>query len=324
MFVLALSKTFSINLQLLGGIWILQTFPSIVAGLYTRWFHRWALLAGWAAAMVWGTIVAYNQPSPGEPGTHFGASTAIVPVLGHTAYIAVTAFVLNLVVAVLLTWVFRALKLREGTDETQAAAVRRRPRGPLGGARRPGQLQVGLVDLADQVDAEAVVRLLLDQREAARRGRCAAPRPARRWSTAACARTRPAGRTPGRSRPGVAEAVAPGLGVHEQDAQLRGVRRSAATQKTQPARWPSTSAIQAASRRGSWSRGVVGHDAGDQRLEAGVPAELGRRRPRRAPSPPSPGHPAGPAGGCAGRRRSPVIVPPLRSRPTETSVSVVP
>jgi SSS family solute:Na+ symporter len=118
-FVLALSKTFSINLQLLGGIWILQTFPSIVAGLYTRWFHRWALLTGWATAMVWGTTVAYNQPVAGEPGTHFGASTAIVPVLGHTAYIAVTAFVLNLVVAVALTWVFRALKVREGTDETR-------------------------------------------------------------------------------------------------------------------------------------------------------------------------------------------------------------
>ncbi len=52
-FALSLSKTFSINLQLLGGIWILQTFPAIVAGLYTRWFHRWALLLGWATAMVY-------------------------------------------------------------------------------------------------------------------------------------------------------------------------------------------------------------------------------------------------------------------------------
>ncbi|HEX3923391.1 MAG TPA: hypothetical protein VHY31_13975 [Streptosporangiaceae bacterium] len=45
-FALELNKTLSINLQLLGGIWILQTFPSIVISLYTRWFHRWALLAG--------------------------------------------------------------------------------------------------------------------------------------------------------------------------------------------------------------------------------------------------------------------------------------
>jgi solute:Na+ symporter, SSS family len=120
-FVLALSKSFAINLQLLGGVWILQTFPSIVAGLYTRWFHRWALLAGWAAAMIWGTIVAYRQPVPGVPGSHFGASTAVVPVLGHTAYIAVTAFVLNLVVALVLTVVFRALRLRDGADETEPA-----------------------------------------------------------------------------------------------------------------------------------------------------------------------------------------------------------
>jgi solute:Na+ symporter, SSS family len=37
------------GLQPLGGVWILQTFPAIVFGLYTRWFHRWALVAGWAA-----------------------------------------------------------------------------------------------------------------------------------------------------------------------------------------------------------------------------------------------------------------------------------
>ncbi|HEY1643957.1 MAG TPA: sodium:solute symporter [Streptosporangiaceae bacterium] len=120
-FVLALSKTFSINLQLLGGIWILQTFPAIVAGLYTRWFHRWALLLGWAAAMVYGTIVAYQQPVAGVAGSHFGGSTANVPGLGHTAYIAVTAFVINLVIAVVFTLVFRAVKLPDGTDETQPA-----------------------------------------------------------------------------------------------------------------------------------------------------------------------------------------------------------
>jgi solute:Na+ symporter, SSS family len=44
-----------------------------------------------------------------------------VPVLGHTAYIAVTAFVLNLVVALVLTVVFRALRLRDGADETEPA-----------------------------------------------------------------------------------------------------------------------------------------------------------------------------------------------------------
>jgi SSS family solute:Na+ symporter len=116
-FALTLSKTFSINLQLLGGIWILQTFPAIVAGLYTRWFHRWALLLGWAAAMVYGTFQAYRVPVPGQANSHFGGSTA--PVLGHIVYIAIAAFIINLVIAVVLTLVFRAFRLPAGTDETQ-------------------------------------------------------------------------------------------------------------------------------------------------------------------------------------------------------------
>jgi SSS family solute:Na+ symporter len=117
-FVLALSKTFSINLQLLGGVWILQTFPAIVVGLYTRWFHRWALVTGWAAAMLYGTLVAYNTPAPGVPGSHFGASTANVPIFNHTVYIALTALVINLVVAAGLTVIFRLTKVPTGTDET--------------------------------------------------------------------------------------------------------------------------------------------------------------------------------------------------------------
>jgi solute:Na+ symporter, SSS family len=119
LFVLALSPKFSINLQLLGGVWILQTFPAIVIGLYTRWFHRWALVIGWAAAMIYGTVVAYNTPAPGEAGSHFGASTANVPGLNHTVYIAVTALIINLVVAAVLTAVFRMMRLPAGSDETQ-------------------------------------------------------------------------------------------------------------------------------------------------------------------------------------------------------------
>jgi SSS family solute:Na+ symporter len=118
-FVLAFDKTLSINLQLLGGIWIVQTFPSLALGLYTRWFHRWALLAGWAAAMVYGTVVAYQQHSPAQK--HFAQSTADVPFLHHTAYIALTAFVINMIVVLLLTTIFRAIGLPAGGDETDPA-----------------------------------------------------------------------------------------------------------------------------------------------------------------------------------------------------------
>ena len=116
-FVLTMDKQNAINLQLLGGIWILQTFPAIVFSLYTRWFHRWALLAGWAVGMAYGTIAAYNVASAATP--HFGGSLSAVPVWGQMGYIAVTAFVLNVVVAAVLTVILRATKTPAGIDATQ-------------------------------------------------------------------------------------------------------------------------------------------------------------------------------------------------------------
>jgi solute:Na+ symporter, SSS family len=114
-FALALNKTFAINLQLLGGIWILQIFPAVVVSLYTRWFHRFALIAGWAAGMAYGTVQAYRTPGGGQ--AHFGASAA--PVLGHVTYIAVAALVVNLAVTTVLTVVFRWTGLADGYDETR-------------------------------------------------------------------------------------------------------------------------------------------------------------------------------------------------------------
>jgi solute:Na+ symporter, SSS family len=116
-FVLTLDKTLALNFQLLGGIWILQTFPAIVGGLFTRWFHRWALLAGWAVAMVFGTIEAYNVINPATK-KHFGGSLANIPFTDTQSYIALTAFGLNLIVVVVLTVVLRALKVPDGQDST--------------------------------------------------------------------------------------------------------------------------------------------------------------------------------------------------------------
>src|SRR4051812_8681053 len=115
-FVLTLDKQNAINFQLLGGVWILQTFPAIVFSLYTRWFHRWALLAGWAAGMVYGTVAAYNTMSPATK--HFGSSLKNVPALDQMGYIAMTAFVLNVVIAVVLSLVLNAVKVSNGGDET--------------------------------------------------------------------------------------------------------------------------------------------------------------------------------------------------------------
>ncbi|GAA1777827.1 sodium:solute symporter family protein [Nocardioides hankookensis] len=116
-FVLALSKDFAINLQLLGGVWILQTLPAIVIGLYTRWMHRWALFAGWAAGMAYGTWLAYGVKSPVQD--HFGGPLVNFPGTETKVYIAVVAVLVNLLVAVVLTVVLRAMKVDEGVDQTR-------------------------------------------------------------------------------------------------------------------------------------------------------------------------------------------------------------
>jgi len=116
-FVLTLDKQNAINFQLLGGIWILQTFPAIVFGLYTRWFHRWALLVGWAVGMVYGTVTAYNVINPATKG-HFGGSLEMIPTIGKMGYIGMTAFVINLVIAAVLSFVLNAMKVAPGHDET--------------------------------------------------------------------------------------------------------------------------------------------------------------------------------------------------------------
>lgn len=119
-FVLQLPAPYAIEMQLLGGIWIGQIFPAVVCGVFTRWFHPWALLVGWAAGMASGTGMAVAM----------GLKSSVYPLhapgfLGggvYAMYAAVPALVLNLVVSAALTLVFRAAKVGEGTDVTDAAA----------------------------------------------------------------------------------------------------------------------------------------------------------------------------------------------------------
>jgi SSS family solute:Na+ symporter len=117
-FVLGLNTQNAINLQLLGGIWILQTFPAVAVGLFTKWLHRWALLLGWVVGMGYGTYAAYGVSA----GTvhHFAAATATIPGLGTKGYIAMTALVFNLVVAIVVTAVLRLMPGTVGRDETTA------------------------------------------------------------------------------------------------------------------------------------------------------------------------------------------------------------
>jgi solute:Na+ symporter, SSS family len=102
-FIIFLPSQFAIYLQLLGGILIIQTLPSVLLGVYTRWFNDWALLLGWLAGTVAGIwmFVAANL-SPNYP-LHFAGYT-------FPGYAAIYTVVLNLIVTAVLTPVFNALR----------------------------------------------------------------------------------------------------------------------------------------------------------------------------------------------------------------------
>jgi SSS family solute:Na+ symporter len=112
-FVLKLPATYAIEMQLLGGIWIGQIFPAVVVGVFTRWFHPWALLLGWLAGMVSGTWMVWTLD--------LKSSVYMIPHVGGM-YAAVPALLLNLAVSAGLTMVFRGLKVTAGRDTTDPAA----------------------------------------------------------------------------------------------------------------------------------------------------------------------------------------------------------
>ena len=110
-FALKLPTSSAIEMQLLGGIWITQIFPSVVVGAFTRWFHPWALLVGWAAGMSTGTWMAWQL--------QLKSSVYPIPFLGHTypMYAAVPALLLNLAISTVLTLLLRAGKPAPTHDE---------------------------------------------------------------------------------------------------------------------------------------------------------------------------------------------------------------
>ena len=114
-FILAIPTTYAVQLQLLGGMWIIQTFPAIVFSVFTRFFNGWALLAGWAVGIVSATwLVALN---------HFAGSIWAFHVLGFTlpSYIALATVVLNALVAAVLSLPLNAFASDRAGDETSAA-----------------------------------------------------------------------------------------------------------------------------------------------------------------------------------------------------------
>jgi SSS family solute:Na+ symporter len=110
-FTIFLPTQFALDLQLLGGLWILQTFPALVFSLFTRWFRTEGLLLGWAAGILWGTWTAWNNGLKPLATIDLGGTS-------HAFYVGLGALILNLVVATVATLIIAPLATRSAKAQS--------------------------------------------------------------------------------------------------------------------------------------------------------------------------------------------------------------
>ncbi|QDZ28510.1 monocarboxylate uptake permease MctP [Noviherbaspirillum sp. UKPF54] len=100
-FILFLPTKFALDLQLLGGVWILQTFPSVVFAAFSRWFRAPALLVGWAVGMASGSWLALAD---GLKPVH----TFLLGGVGYTLYTGLVALLANVAIAAIVQLILGA------------------------------------------------------------------------------------------------------------------------------------------------------------------------------------------------------------------------
>jgi SSS family solute:Na+ symporter len=114
-FIIFLPTQFAIDLQLLGGVWILQTFPAIVFGLFAplgKFFRPSALLSGWAVGFALGSWLAFSDDiKPVHQLSFAGHSYGV-----YTGLIALT---INIAVSVIVSLIARAIEAKAPPDVTQ-------------------------------------------------------------------------------------------------------------------------------------------------------------------------------------------------------------
>jgi SSS family solute:Na+ symporter len=132
--IVGLKLTFALELQLIGGVVIIEVLPPVVLGLYTRWFHRWALVAGWVVGM--GLSVYMLWVTPSKTSAHFGSASFAFKTWGFdtkmTIWTGIVGVLANLIVATALTPLLQ--RLPRGRDETSPADYEEAEAQPL----RPG------------------------------------------------------------------------------------------------------------------------------------------------------------------------------------------
>jgi solute:Na+ symporter, SSS family len=138
--IVSLKLSFAIELQLIGGVIVVQILPPVVLGLYTRWFHRWALVAGWVVGMGLSVYMLYVTSS--KTAAHFGSASFAFKTWGFdtkmTIWTGIVGLLANLIVAAALTPLLG--RLPRGQDDTSPADYEEAEAPPIalgpGGAHR--------------------------------------------------------------------------------------------------------------------------------------------------------------------------------------------
>jgi SSS family solute:Na+ symporter len=106
--ILFMPTKFALDLQLLGGVWMIQIFPAVILGLFTRWFSGWSFFTGWLIGMVLGTWLAWAPTAWTPIHKLFGSDIAV--------YNGLIALAANIVIATVLS----AILPNNAPDETIA------------------------------------------------------------------------------------------------------------------------------------------------------------------------------------------------------------
>ncbi|MBV8592380.1 MAG: sodium:solute symporter, partial [Acetobacteraceae bacterium] len=111
-FIFALDLPYALQLQLLGGVWMIQVLPAVILGLYTRILNGWALLIGWLVGIGLGSYMAWTS----------SFKVAIYPIsffgLQVPCFIALSSLVANILVSVLLSLALNPFLADRETDLT--------------------------------------------------------------------------------------------------------------------------------------------------------------------------------------------------------------
>jgi SSS family solute:Na+ symporter len=99
---------------------MVQIFPAVIFGLFTRWYAGPALLIGWAVGMILGTALSWGttawvavQPLGAIPFVGVKLDLGF----NFAVYNGLLAVIVNIVVASIISAVWS----RQGADETQAS-----------------------------------------------------------------------------------------------------------------------------------------------------------------------------------------------------------